>query len=317
MKRERGTALPYAPLTDEIIDMTFIPNPGSRYRMPIMFGPAPGPRQNPVGRMWTAEECGRMNADWMKIAYRTDPAKLEKLLPPGFSLRGEPIVSVSCAWFRNLYWLAGRGYGILSIDFPVTYQGKTERIDGALCPVIWEGSPDAIMTGREELGFPKMFARFSEIAWDEAAGTASCDAAWYEHTFFDITLTDLVEEENPQKKLPGSGGGAQMYYKYMPRTSVGGRDGADIAYVTTSAAPASSGGAVANINFDEFEFRRWTGKGALNWHRATFEQLPLSFHVVNGMADLDILEIVDAEMVRFSGPGVGIAMNSHRAVEPA
>ena len=50
MKRERGTALPYAPLTDEIIDMTFIPNPGSRYRMPIMFGPAPGPRQrNAVG----------------------------------------------------------------------------------------------------------------------------------------------------------------------------------------------------------------------------------------------------------------------------
>ena len=297
--------------------MTFIPNPGSRYRMPIMFGPAPGPRQNPEGRMWTPAEAGRMKAEWMKIAYRTDAAKLEKLLPAGFSLRGEPIVSVSCAWFKNLYWLAGRGYGILSVDFPVTYQGKTERLDGALCPVIWEGSPDAIMTGREELGFPKMFARFSDIDFDEPAGRAACDASWYDHTFFDIALTGLAEEENPVKKLPGSDGGAQMYYKYMPRTSPGGREGADLAYVTTSAAAAGSGGAVANINFDDFEFRRWTGKGSLAWHRATFEQLPLSFHVVNGMADLDILEFVDAEMVHFSGPGIGVSMNGHRAIEPA
>jgi hypothetical protein len=296
--------------------MTFIPNPGSRYRMPIMFGPAPGPRQHPEGRMWTAEEAGRITSHWMKLSFRTDPAKLEKLLPAGFTLRGEPIVSVSCAWFKNVYWLAGRGYGILSVDFPVSYQGKTEQLDGALCPIIWEGLPDAIMTGREELGFPKMFARFTEIDWDEAAGRASCDVAWYDHTFFDIELTDLVEEQNPKKQLPGSDGGAQMYYKYFPRTSPGGREGADVAYVTTSAAPAGSGGAVENINFDNFEFRRWTGKGALNWHRATFEQLPLSFQIVNGMADLDILEYVDAEMVHFTGPGIGVSMNNHRAVEP-
>lgn len=299
--------------------MSFNTNPGSRYRMPIMFGPAPGPRQHPDGRMWTAGEAGRMNAQWMKVSYRTDAARLERLLPPGFTLRGEPIVSVSCAAFKNLYWLAGRGYGILSVDFPVTYQGKSERIDGALCPVIWGGSPDAIMTGREELGFPKMFARFTEIDRNAAAGTASCEAAWYDHTFFDIRLADLVEEQNPARKLPGSDGGAQMYYKYMPRTSVGGSEGSDIAYVTTSAALAGSGGAVANINFDEFEFRRWTGTGTgtIAWHRATFEQLPLSFHVVNGMAELEVLEIVDAEMVQFSGPGIAVAMNSHRSVEPA
>ena len=297
--------------------MSFVTNPGSRYRMPIMFGPAPGPRQHPDGRMWTPEEGGRMNSLWMKVSFRTDATKLEKLLPPGFSLRGEPVVSVSCAWFKDLYWLAGRGYGILSIDFPVTYQGKTERLDGALCPVIWEGSPDAIMTGRDELGFPKMFANFTDIDWDEAAGTAACDVSWYDHTFFNIRLTNLVEEENPERKLPGSDGGAQMYYKYVPRTSPGGKEGADVACVTTSAAPAGSGGAVANISFDDFEFRRWTGKGELAWNKATWEQLPLSFHVVNGMADLDILEIVDIEMVKFSGPGVAVAMNSHRTVEPA
>ena len=266
--------------------------------------------------MWTAEEAGRMNAEWMKVGYRTVPEKLARLLPPGFELRGEPIVSVSCAWFKNLYWLAGRGYGILSVDFPVTYQGATERIEGALCLVIWEGSPDAVMTGREELGFSKMFANFTDIDWDENTGRAACEVSWMNHTFFDIELTGLVEESDPVKKLPGSDGGAQMYYKYMPRTSIGGSGGADLAYVTTSAPPGGSGAAASNINFDEFDFRRWTGAGTLNWHRATFEQLPLSFHVVNGLADLDIVEFTDAELVHFSGPGIGVAMNSQRAVEP-
>jgi len=294
--------------------MTCTINPSSRYRMPVVFGPAVGPRQHPEGRMWKPEETGTMRSDWMRVAYRTDPAKLEKLLPPGFSLRGDPILSVSCAWFRDLYWLAGRSYGILSLDFPVTYVGKDETIDGNFCPIIWEGRPDAIMTGREELGFPKMFAEFPDIAWDKEKGTANCSANWLDFTFFDIALTDLVEDANPKKILPGSDGGAQLYYKYMPRTSPFGQDGADVSYVCCG---APKGSATANIVMDEFAYRRWTGKGEVNWHRATFEQLPLQFHIVNTVADLDILEVTAVEMVSFSGPGIAIASNSMRVVEPA
>jgi Acetoacetate decarboxylase (ADC) len=288
-------------------------NPQSRYRMPVVFGPAVGPRQHPEGRMWTPEETGTMRADWMRIAYRTDAARLEKLLPPGFTLRGDPILSVSCAWFRDLYWLAGRSYGILSLDFPVTYVGKDETIEGTFCPVIWEGRPDAIMTGREELGFPKMFAEFPDIDWDKDKGTASCSASWLDFTFFDIALTDLVEDPAPQKILPGSGGGPQLYYKYMPRTSPFGQEGADVEYVTCG---APKGSLAPNIVMDDFAYRRWTGKGNANWHRATFEQLPLQFHVVNAVADLPQLEMVDAEFISFSGPGIAIATNTMRVVTP-
>jgi len=294
--------------------MTSSLNPGSRYRMPVVFGSAVGPRQHPDGRMWTREETGTMRSDWMRVACRTSAAKLERLLPPGFELRGEPILSVSCAWFRDLYWLAGRSYGILSLDFPVTYRGKEEVLEGSFCPVIWEGRPDAIMTGREELGFPKMFAEFPDIDWDREKGTASCSASWLDFTFFDIALTDLVEEENPAKILPGSSGGPQLYYKYMPRTSPDGVEGADVEYVTTG---APEGSTQANIVMDEFDYRRWTGKGMVNWHRATFEQLPLQFKIVNAIADLDIEEIVEAELVSFAGPGIAIATNSMRVVEPA
>lgn len=172
------------------------------------------------------------------------------------------------------------------------------------------------MTGREELGFPKVFADFTDIAWDREARTASCSASWLDHTFFDISLTDLTEVPNPEKSLPGAGSGPQLYFKYMPRTSPDGAEGADLGYVTTGA-PRSDSGPAQNISFDDFEFQRWTATGSFAWHRATFEQNPLFYPIINTLADLDMIEMVDAEMVAFSGPGIAISVNSMRAVEPA
>jgi hypothetical protein len=55
-----------------------------------------------------------------------------------------------------------------------------------------------------------------------------------------------------------------------------------------------------------------------NWQRremeSPFEQLPTTFHVVSGMANLDILEYVGAEMVEFSAPGIAVSANTMRAV---
>lgn len=291
-------------------------DPNFRYRMPVVFGPAPGPRQRPGGGMWLPEETGKMNATWMAVTYRTDPEKLAAILPPGMSLRKDPLVTISCGWFKNLYWLAGRGYGIVAVDFPVRYQGKHETLDGTFCPVLWEGAPDAIMTGRDELGFPKMFADIPEIDLDLTRGTAACSASWMGFRFFDIALSELTENGS-EPGLPGVSDGPAMYYKYVPRTSIGGSEGADVAYVTTAAPPSGQGSDPSPVKFDGFKFKRWTAKGDIVWNRATFEQLPLSAHVVNGMADLDKLEVVKAEMVSFTGPGIGISVNQMRAVEPA
>ena len=86
---------------------------------------------------------------------------------------------------------------------------------------------------------------------------------------------------------------------------------------STSAVGPRKGTNAANIVMDEFDYRRWTGNGHVKWHRATFEQLPLQFHIVNTVAALDILEVIDVELVSFSGPGTAISTNSMRVVEPA
>jgi hypothetical protein len=40
-------------------------------------------------------------------------------------------------------------------------------------------------------------------------------------------------------------------------------------------------------------------------------------HVVNGLADLDVLDYGGAEMIAFFAPGIGVSANTIRAVEPA
>ncbi|HDR9879861.1 TPA: acetoacetate decarboxylase family protein [Burkholderia cenocepacia] len=295
--------------------MTVEFKPGVRYRMPAVFGPAPGPRQKADGTLWTPGEAGTMNASWMTVKYRTHREQLERILPPGFELQGEAEVHASLAFFSNLYWLAGRGYGIVMIEIPATYHGKAETINGAFCPVLWEGVPDAIMTGREELGFPKLFADIPALEIDHSLGTAGGSASWFDFKFFEIALHGLVEvHEEP--KLPGPGGAA-LFYKYMPRTGSFGRGGCDVAYATTSQPEPGAAGDTSPIKFGGAEFRTWKASGgSVNWYRATFEQLPTTFHVVNGVADLDILEYLGAEMVQFSAPGLAVSANVIRPLLP-
>ena len=126
--------------------------PGVRYRMPTVFGPAPGPRQKADGTPWTLEETGTMNCTWFAVTYRTDRAALEALLPPGFELRGEPEVSVCFSDFRNLYWLAGRGYGILIVD------DRRQRVLASRRFVEMMKVPDDILADKHVFVMPDILA---------------------------------------------------------------------------------------------------------------------------------------------------------------
>lgn len=294
--------------------MTFEFKPNVRYRMPVMFGPAPGPRQKIDGTPWTAEESGTCNIQWATVAYRSDPAKLEALLPPGFALN-DPHVHVTLGFFRDLYWLAGRGYGVVSVEIPVTCTGKDQTIEGGLCLVLWEGRPDAITTGREELGFPKLYADIPDVRLQPDTGAIGGSASWFEHKFFEMEIHGLQERQVEDRRLLGPKGGS-IFYKYMPRTGPFGSGGSDAAYATCAHPRPGDGSSSQPIALGDAKYRSWNGKGGtVKWHRATFEQLPTTCHVVNGLADLPILEYVSAEMIEFSVPGVAVSTNRLRILE--
>ena len=79
-------------------------DPNAMYRMPTHFGPRTGPRYGPDGRKF---ECkGNPKSTSVSVSFLTNSEQLEAFLPPGFSLNGDPVVSVSGGYMKEIEWLA-------------------------------------------------------------------------------------------------------------------------------------------------------------------------------------------------------------------
>lgn len=244
--------------------------------MPVAFGAFPGPRQRPDGERWDCLNSPEKTTFWVR--YRTSAAALERLLPPNFSLHGEPVISVEASYVRDIDWLAGRGYNMLGVTFPARYSGTRDEAHGNFLAVLWENLADPIISGREDLGYAKLYAEIPDLTLDESAGRATASAAWDGFTFCRLEVSDLqtqdVRDVAPSPPL--------LHFKYVPRTEDWGE--ADASYATMTPADTPN----------RRVLRRWQGTGAISFSRATFEQLPTLFHIVNALAELELLEVAGA-----------------------
>ena len=132
--------------------MTYQFESGKMYYMPTHFGPRTGPRQGPDGRRFANRKSPK--ATTIAVSFLTNPDQLAAILPEHFELSGEPVVTVAGCYLTEIEWLAGRGYNIVSITLPASFNGKQDHVTGDFMPVLWENLADPIITGREELGFP-------------------------------------------------------------------------------------------------------------------------------------------------------------------
>lgn len=240
-----------------------------RPRMPYGFGPMPGPRQGPDGQPFDWSVTPRRTA--VSAGFLTDAAALEALLPPGFTLVGEPVVTLELQYLRELEWLGGRGYNILGVKFRARWDGA-ETATGPFLSVMWENLADPILSGREELGYAKLYAELPEPR--VLRGHHHFTAGWLGHPFFRLELHGLTPAAPPT----ASADDGVLHYKVMPRT---GRPGeAEIACATLT--PAGPGPIVdshhAAAGFD-FAFLP-----------ATWEALPTMAHIVNRLAALPVHE---------------------------
>ena len=88
--------------------MAFDPKRGQYYRMPIFFGPTPGPRQWPPGFKCDFDQTPRRRV--IGARYLSDASALEAMLPACFRLWGEPVVTVEAQFLTEL---KSRDAGIL------------------------------------------------------------------------------------------------------------------------------------------------------------------------------------------------------------
>lgn len=272
--------------------------PGEMYRMPTHFGPATGPRRGPHGIKFENEDAPTSTSH--SVRFLTNRDQLQALLPEGFTVGDEPVVSVTATYISEIPWLAGRGYNILGVSIPAEFEGERDRAEGSFLFVLWENFTDPIITGREELGFSKIYAEIPPPRVFE--GETRLTASWDGYGFLDMTLANMEEVDlEPGPDPAGDDDTAadagepagdpeeesgvirgQMHYKYFPRTP--GPDGewgkADAAYAVISQAGGSNSRTV--------ELHR--GEGTLEFHRARWEDMPTQYMIVNAFAELEILE---------------------------
>jgi hypothetical protein len=287
--------------------------PTAYRRMPTVFGPFPGPRQDHFGnaRDWTNSTFTTAS-----IKFKTSRTLLQNLLPtPQFKFAAADsncYATFSLSSLGNLEWLGGNGYNHFGLYIHgVEYTKENgDKVTGTYLPVLFENLADPIISGREELGMPKVFATL-DVDRDE--GTFKLKAGWMGNTFLDLSLTGLgekpasngVQGSGPPGAGPPSAGPPPpapeeglFFQKYIPSTASEGsteRGQADVDYVAflpideEAKAPRKIQSTVvadrAEIKFD-----------SLDWKR-----LPTLFHIVDRLAEIPIYEVMEAKVVEGLG----------------
>lgn len=261
--------------------------PGRMYRMPTHFGPSLGPRQGEAGRKFANLASPKITAS--SVSFLTNQEQLEELLPEGFQVGAEPVVTVEVTYITEIEWLAGRGYNTLGVSFPVIFNGKKDHAEGSFLTVLWENLADPIFTGREELGFSKIYGEIPEPRIYQ--GQTHYTASWLGFKFMDLKIWNLTQLSSKEAAalISQQGGDGTLHYKYMPKTGEWGKP--DISYVTLT--PSTNTNRVVN--------EMWRGEGTVAFHEATWEDLPTMFSIVNTFHNLEIKEYRGAIMVKTTG----------------
>lgn len=277
---------------DDASNYPFIP--GEMYRMPTHFGPSTGPRRGEHGQKFVNKDAPKTTS--ITVSFLTNGDQLKRFLPEGFSLDGEPVVTVGASYITEIPWLAGRGYNTLGVSFPVVFNGAQDRARGRFLLVLWENLTDPILTGREELGFAKVYAELPEPRVYD--GDIHVSASWMGFKFLDMQVSDM--EPVSLDELPSNNDGTSaddgmlrgtLHYKYFPRTGEWGK--ADVAYPVLT--PSGHSHSILK--------ERRQGDGNVTFHAARWEDMPTQYQIVNAFANLDIKEFRGATMTRRVGGG--------------
>ena len=255
------------------------------YRMPTHFGPSLGPRQGLGGRRY---DClNTPNETVIQARFKAEREQLEKLLPPGFRLREPYVLDLSFGYYKDLEWLAGRGYNVFGVVIPATYQGQQESVNGDFMLVLWENMADPIITGREDLGIAKVYCELPEPQFigDEVI----CRASWDGCQFASLQLSGL-KEIAPQDLPASPPSEGLLHYKYIPKTSAPGEADVEYAVLTPASCP--------NAKIDQAMLAK---SATGHFRQSTWEELPTLVHIVNTLSELTLGECVEATLIKCHG----------------
>jgi hypothetical protein len=232
-----------------------------RFDMPTAFGPSAIP------------DCSHVpKASIVGVSFLTDSEPLAAMLPPGFALGVEPVVSVSFLQYSGVDYLGGRGYQEVVVSFPAIFHASGEELTGGYPPVLWVSDPGALMAGREYMGLPKLMGSFS---FEESDEIRRFTCRELDETLIDGNVTGLrpLSVEQLAKVMARAQQVQTFGWKHIP----GPGGSVDVAYPL--------------INVMRWEYERaWTGEGRVLFHNPDAGAAPFSWRAAAAFAALPVRE---------------------------
>ena len=273
-----------------------IPNP--YWRMPIAFGPMPGPRQTHLG---LPRDGTKSTFTTASIKFKTSRTVLQNLFPPGrkgwrFSSPDTvAYASFSQTTLDKMEWLGGSGYKHIGLYVHGVEYVKDDGsvIKGTYLPILFESLTDPIVSGREELGMPKLY---TSVDVYRRSSSYRVRTGWEGALWGNFLLDDLAEVDpsTTTGSLSGEADAGILCYKYLPKT---GRANKNIA-------------AEEYPIFDAFSKlvptprpqRMWTtNKASIQIDALDWQQLPTLHHIISRLAEVPVFEVVGAKVVEGEG----------------
>lgn len=266
-------------------------NPNIYHRMPLGFGNTPGPRQDIRGLRQPSAAQTFVTAT---IRFRSSRTFLQNLFP-NESFRFKSPATIVQASFKatrlgNMSWLGGGGYDHFGLYLhDVMYKKRDGSVaDGTYLPVLFENLTDPILSGRDELGMPKVFC---DLDVQHEGSSYNLQASWRGTKFASFAIENLQApkaDEAAPKPDPRT-----LVYKYVPAVGQPGK--ADVEYPVVISHDAE-GEVVSKI-----ENRETSTKASISFETPDFNQIPTLHHIVSKLAEIPIYGIVEASVVRGTG----------------
>lgn len=243
--------------------------------MPAVFGTMSGPRQVSVG----GPVYDQAQSPLRSVAYalfEADGAALAQMLPAGFALWGQPRLAVEFAALREIDWLGGRGYNMLMLRIPVVFTHRGTELQGWFQPVCWEDMAEPILSGREELGWSKVYGELPVLA--QSAEQLVVAGEWDGFRFCELRLSGSA----PAQAAP-LGTAPCFHHKLIPATQAWGD--CDASYITMTPAGGSSMRLLSHQAATSAE---------LVFHRPRWQDMPTQHQIVEPFAALALGRLLQA-----------------------
>jgi hypothetical protein len=279
-------------------------NKGLLWRMPVSFGPMPGPRQDFYGRPRDGTKAKFTTAS---VKFKSSRTVLENFFPTE-KLKFAVADTTAYATFAvtqldNLEWLGGRGYAHFGLYIHgVQYTKENgDTVTGTYLPVMFENLADPILSGREELGFPKLYC---ELDVKRDGQNLTLDAGWMSSKFCSLTISGLEESGASNGEVPDQSSSASkeeglFFHKYVPATgsiSSKERSQADVEY--TAFLPNEEDAKTAQKKVE----KTLKASGAeIKFDSLDWTALPTLHHIVERLKEVPVYEVVEVKVVEGTG----------------